>query len=126
MPYDQKLAARVREALSGRADVVEKAMFGGVTFMVAGNMCCGVHRDDLIIRLERTITLEQLASPHVRAWDFMKGPMPGMFAVNSEGCATQNALGKWIGAALEHALSLPPKDKAAPMKSRSISKKGRK
>jgi hypothetical protein len=43
MAYDDSLAARVRRALGGRRDVVEKRMFGGLTFMVAGNMCCGVH-----------------------------------------------------------------------------------
>ena len=52
MAYNDILAARVREALSGRTDVIEKAMFGGVAFMVSGNMCCGVNRTDLIIRLD--------------------------------------------------------------------------
>ena len=79
MPYDQLLAERVRRALEGRADMVEKAMFGGLAFMVSGNMCCGVNRDDLII--DRRTTAEQLNSPHVRSWDFMPTrPMPGMFA----------------------------------------------
>ena len=53
MPYDQLLAERVRRALEDRTDKVEKVMFGGLAFMVSGNMCCGVNRDDLIIRLDR-------------------------------------------------------------------------
>jgi hypothetical protein len=68
MPYDQLLAERVRRALEGRTDMVEKAMFGGLAFMVSGNMCCGVNRDDLIIRLDTRTTAEQLDSPHVRPW----------------------------------------------------------
>ena len=51
MAYDDVIAARVRSALADRNDVIEKAMFGGITFMVSGNMCCGVNRSDLIIRL---------------------------------------------------------------------------
>jgi hypothetical protein len=47
MAYDDALASRVRQALGGRTDVVEKAMFGGLAFMIAGNMCCGVNRNDL-------------------------------------------------------------------------------
>ena len=83
MPYDQLLAEGVRRALEGRTDIVEKPMFGGLAFMVSGNMCCGVNRDDLIIRLDTRTTAEQLDSPYVRPWDFMPSrAMPGMFAVS--------------------------------------------
>jgi TfoX/Sxy family transcriptional regulator of competence genes len=109
MAYDDALAARVRQALSGRVDAVEKPMFGGVTFMVAGNMCCGVHRNDLIIRLDRQTRVEDLGSPYARGWDFMKRPMPGMFAVAGAGCPNQKSVVRWVDLALTHALSLPPK-----------------
>ena len=109
MAYDNLLAGRIRRRLAERTDVVEKAMFGGVTFMVAGNMCCGVNRNDLIIRLDAGTTVQQLDSPHARAWDFMKRPMPGMFAMRSVDCTTQEMVDHWVGLALEHALSLPPK-----------------
>jgi TfoX/Sxy family transcriptional regulator of competence genes len=109
MAYDDQLAARVRRALSDRHDVVEKPMFGGLTFMVAGNMCCGVNRDDLILRLDSKTALEDLDSPHVRLWDFMKRPMPGMFAVTAAGCASQKTVDRWVKLALAHALSIPPK-----------------
>lgn len=118
MAYDDALAARVRHALRRRADVVEKAMFGGVTFMVAGNMCCGVNRKDLIIRLKGDTTLEKLRSPHARAWDFMKRPMRGIFAIAAAGCANQGAVDRWIKLALNHALSLPPRITIAPKKSK--------
>jgi TfoX/Sxy family transcriptional regulator of competence genes len=109
MAYDDLLAARVQRALSDRHDVVEKPMFGGLTFMVAGNMCCGVNRDDLIIRLDAKTALEDLNSPHVRLWDFMKRPMPGMFAVNPAGCANQKTVDHWVKLAIARALSIPPK-----------------
>jgi len=109
MAYDDLLGARVRRALAGRNDVVEKPMFWGLTFMVAGNMCCGVHRNELVIRLDAGTRPGDLHSPHVRAWDFMKRPMRGIFAVSAAGCASQETAGHWVELALGHALSLPPK-----------------
>jgi len=109
MAYDDMLAARMRRALADRIDVVEKRMFGGLTFMVAGNMCCGVNRDDLIVRLDGKTTASDLRSPHVRAWDFMKRPMKGIFAVNPQGSGSQSQVDHWVGIALQHALTLPPK-----------------
>jgi TfoX/Sxy family transcriptional regulator of competence genes len=109
MAYDDLLAARVRRALADRDDVVEKQMFGGLTFMVASNMCCGVHRDELIMRLDGGTKAADLNSPHARAWDFVKGPMRGMFAVSPAGCASDETVGHWVELALRHALSLPPK-----------------
>src|SRR5215472_6436832 len=120
MPYDQLLAERVRHALEGRTDMVEKAMFGGLAFMVSENMCCGANREDLMVRLDRRTTAEQLNSPHVRAWDFMPSrPMPGMFAVSGQGSADQGAVDKWVELALKHATSLPAKIKGT--KSRGAS-----
>src|SRR5215469_6795653 len=109
MAYDESLAVRVRRSLADRADVDEKPMFGGLTFMVAGNMCCGVNRNDLIIRLDAETSVEDLHSPQVRAWDFMKRPMHGIFAVSPAGCATQKTVDRWVELALSHVLSLPPK-----------------
>ncbi len=109
MAYDNKLADRVRRALASRSDVTEKRMFGGLTFMVGGNMCCGVNRDDLILRLDGKTAVEDLGSPDVRAWDFMKRPMKGMFAVGAQGCDSQEGVNRWVGIALRHALTLPPK-----------------
>ena len=71
MAYDQILVGQVRCALKDRKDVVGKAMFGGLTFMVSGNTCCGVHRDDLILRLDARNTVEELNNPHARPWDFL-------------------------------------------------------
>jgi TfoX/Sxy family transcriptional regulator of competence genes len=109
MAYDGSLAARVRRTLKDRTDVIEKRMFGGLTFMVAGNMCCGVNHEDLIVRLDPDISLEDLDNPHIRPWDFMKRPMRGIFAVGPAGCSDQRGCDRWVRLALKHALSLPPK-----------------
>ncbi len=101
MAYDDLLAARVRRTFSDRHDVVEKPMFGGLTFMVAGNMCCGVN--------DAGTALEDLHSAHIRAWDLMKRPMRGIVAVTTAGCARQETVDHWVTLALTHALSLPPK-----------------
>ena len=112
MPFNEAIAGRVRKSLQKRPDVVEKAMFGGITFMVGGNMCCGVHRDDLILRLDPTTPVAALGNSHARMWDFMKRPMPGMFAVAAAGCTDQASVDRLVQMALERALSLPLKTKA--------------
>jgi TfoX/Sxy family transcriptional regulator of competence genes len=107
--YSNALTARVRQTLGARSDVVEKPMFGGLTFMVAGNMSCGVLKEELMIRLAAETTIASLESPHVRVCDFTKRPMRGLFLVSAEGCANQRSVDRWVGLALKHALSLPPK-----------------
>jgi TfoX-like protein len=109
MAYNDLLAARVQRALGDRTDVTEKRMFAGLTFMLAGNMCCGVNHDDLILRLNGKTGAAELDSPHVLAWDFMKRPMKGMFAVGLQGCTSQQAVDDWVGMAVRHALTLPRK-----------------
>jgi TfoX/Sxy family transcriptional regulator of competence genes len=64
MAYDEDLAARVRALLAGRVEVSERQMFGGLTFMIEGNMCCGVNGDELIVRLDPDREDEALARPH--------------------------------------------------------------
>ena len=108
MAYSKAIAARVRRSLAARSDVAEKPMFGGLTFMV-GNMCCGVLREELMIRLGAATTLASLGSPHVRECDLTKRPMRGIFLVSAEGGADQRRVNRWVGLALKHALSLPPK-----------------
>jgi TfoX/Sxy family transcriptional regulator of competence genes len=69
MAYEEQLAARVRTLLANRADVSERKMFGGLTFMIGGNMCCGVNGNELIVRLDPDED-EALARPHARPMDF--------------------------------------------------------
>jgi TfoX/Sxy family transcriptional regulator of competence genes len=108
MAYDEKLAARVRTLLAGRGDVSERKMFGGLTFMVAGHMCCGVHGDELIIRLDPDREDEALTRPHARPMDFTGRPMSGFVTVRPEGLNAAQ-LKRWVREAVARAESLPPK-----------------
>jgi TfoX/Sxy family transcriptional regulator of competence genes len=105
MAYDDKLAARVRAVVADRPDVTERQMFGGLTFMVAGHMCCGVNGDELILRLGPDRAAEALARPHVRPMDLTGR---AFVTVDRQGLAGR-ALARWVEEALAWAESLPPK-----------------
>ena len=108
MAYDEKLAARIRAILADHADVREQKMFGGLTFMVGGHMCCGVNGDELIVRLDPDQENDALARPHARPMDFTGRPMRGFVTVQPEGLkGTQ--LNQWVQEAVARAESLPPK-----------------
>ena len=108
MAYNEKLAARVRALLADRTDVSERTMFGGLTFMVAGHMCCGVNGDELIVRLDPDRGEKALAKPHARPMDFTGRPMRGFVTVQPEGLKGAQ-LGRWVREAVARAESLPPK-----------------
>ena len=95
--FDEQLAQRVRALLDGQPDVAERRMFGGIAFLVAGNMCCGVMRDDLIVRLDRD-TADQLleSDPGVREFDFTGRPMRGWLFVAPEAVAEDADLAAWV------------------------------
>jgi len=109
MAFDEAVAGRVREALRGAPSVVEKRMFGGIAFMVRGNMCCGVIGDRLMLRVGPDGYKAALSRPHARPMDFTGKPMKGMVYVESAGFASSGDLKAWIGTAMEFALSLPAK-----------------
>src|SRR5688572_20211328 len=108
MAYDEKLAARIREALSDRDDVVEKKMFGGLCFMVNGAMCCGLTKTDFMVRVGPDQYEDALAQPHARPMDFTGRPLKGMIYVAPAGLRTQAALAKWIGRGVAFVSALPP------------------
>ena len=95
MAYDEKLAARVRTLLGDRTDVVERKMFGGLTFMVGGRMCCGVNRDELIVRLDPEREDEALARAHARPMDLTGRPMRGFVTIGPKGLGGAR-LNRWL------------------------------
>src|SRR5262252_2406121 len=95
MAYNEELAERVRVVLAERTDVEEKKMFGGLTFMVAGQMCCGVLKDDLIVRIEPGEFDALVAQPHVRPFDFSGRPMQGMLYVEDRALGDPDVLRTW-------------------------------
>ncbi len=109
MAFDVKLAGRIRKRLGKRAGFVEKKMFGGIAFLLNGNMCCGVHGAEMIVRLDPEETDTALSERHTRLFDLTGRPMKGWILVEPKGLATDGQLGKWVRVAAKYAASLPPK-----------------
>jgi TfoX/Sxy family transcriptional regulator of competence genes len=109
MPFDEPLAARIRQQVHGDPAMSERKMFGGLCFMTSGNMCFGVVGDDLMVRVGSDNWKEALEMPFAREMDFTGRSMKGMVYVSSEGLAEDAALRQWLNAGLDYASSLPPK-----------------
>ena len=109
MSFDEDLADRVRLALGTRRGLAEKKMFGGLAFLLRGNMCCGVLKRELIVRVPSDQTDEVLAEPHTRPFDFTGRPLRGFVVVRPAGCEDDNALAEWVDRAVEFASGLPAK-----------------
>lgn len=109
MAFDEKLAERIRLQLGKRKGLTERKMFGGIAFLLRGNMCCGVHGADLIVRLDSAATADALSVPNTRAFDLTGRPMKGWILVQPKGLAGNAALGKWVNTSVKYAESLPPK-----------------
>jgi hypothetical protein len=107
--YDQDLARRIRQVLAGEPDLVEKKMFGGVGFLLRGNMACGVHGDNLIVRVGPERYPEALARPHARVFDMTGRPMVGWVEVAPPGFASSADLRRWIVLGVQHVKTLAPK-----------------
>ena len=108
--YDEELAERVREVLAPRSDVSERRMFGGIAFMLGGNMACGVLGEDLIVRLGDEEGEKALAEDGVRPFDFTGRPMKGIVYVSAVGTANDSGLSEWVDAGADYAASLPAKN----------------
>ena len=109
MAYDEGLAQRIQELLAGRPGLVEKKMFGGVGYMLHGNMACGVNKDDLIVRVAPDSNDELLARPHARQFDLTGRPMKGWILVAAAGYESDADLQEWVDLGVAYALSLPAK-----------------
>jgi len=109
MAYNEELAERVRELLAKRKGVTERKMFGGVAFMLNGNMLCGVRNDDLILRLEPEAGDAALKQKHARPFDLSPRPMRGMVMIAEDGCRQSSKLQRWITKAASFVETLPAK-----------------
>jgi hypothetical protein len=107
--YDEGLADRVRAVLGEDPRLHEQKMFGGLAFMISGNMCVGILGDDLMVRVGRDAYDAALARPHAREMDFTGKPMRGIVFVSAAGTATHADLEAWVDRGLDFAGSLPPK-----------------
>ena len=109
MAYSEELAQRIRDVLGARDGVTEKKMFGGIGWMVNGNMACGTMGDNLLVRLDREDSDRILAEPHVALMQMGARTMRGFFTVDSVAIAGDAELARWVDAGAAYAASLPPK-----------------
>jgi len=108
MAYDEKLVQRLRRALANE-DVVERKMFGRLTFMVSGHMCCGVEDDEMMVRVGPDAYESSLRHSGVKPFDVTGEPMKGMVWVKTEELRSSSQLKNWIEKGLTYVRSLPPK-----------------
>src|SRR5262249_10838394 len=110
MAYDKQLADRIRELLGGEADLTEKRMFGGLAFLIRGNMAVVVsHRGGLMIRIDPTTADELVAQTDARQVEMRGRPMRGLVHVSASDVRTKRELVRCVNLATRHARSLPAK-----------------
>ena len=109
MAYDPGMAERIRNLLADQPGVTEKKMFGGVAFMVDGNMACGVANDEMMLRVGVDGFDELVAQPGVRPFDMTGRPMKGWVLVSHDVIEEDDDLEAWMMRGVAFARSLPPK-----------------
>ena len=109
MAYDEGLAQRVTDELSAEQGLVEKKMFGGIGFLIDGNMACGVNKDDLIVRVGEAGYRTALDAPGVKEFDMTGRPMTGWVSVGPTGYESDEGLAEWVKKGVTFARTLPPK-----------------
>ena len=109
MAYSEDVADRIRTMFGDEASVTERKMFGGLAFMINGNMSLGVLDDILVLRLGEEGSKAALKEPHTKPMDFTGKPMKSMVYVLPEGYKKESDLQAWMQKAIDFAMSLPPK-----------------
>jgi TfoX/Sxy family transcriptional regulator of competence genes len=110
MAYDQDLADRIRELIAGDPDVTEQRMFGGLAFLVAGNMSVAASgQGGLMVRVDPAETDSLVSSPHAARVQMRGRAMQGWLRVEAEGVRTERELEPWVRRGVAYARSLAPK-----------------
>jgi TfoX/Sxy family transcriptional regulator of competence genes len=108
--YDEELADRIREQLAGEDGVTEMRMFGGLAFLIGGNMAVGVSgQGGLMVRVAPDDTDALLEEPHARPFEMRGRSMRGWLRVDAEGVESDGELQPWVERGVVYARSLPPK-----------------
>lgn len=113
MAFDESLAARICDALARRKNVEERRMFGGICFLLNGNLLVGVWKDSLIARLGPDEGETALREPHVRVFDITGRPMRNWVLVERDGIEDDDQLKSWIERAAKFVETLPSKQSSA-------------
>jgi len=109
MAFSEALGERIRQRLARRKNVEEKKMFGGVGFLLNGNVLVGVWKDSLIVRLGPDEGDEALKEPHVKEFDITGRPMKGWVLVEPQGVEDDDQMSAWIQRAVKFVKTLPAK-----------------
>ena len=109
MAYDVNLARRIIDLLQRFPSVDEKKMFGGVAYLIHGNMAVGVHGNDLMVRVGPQNHAEAMKRPHTRVFDMTGKPMSGWVVLAAAGLTDPQVLADWIAQGVAYAQTLPPK-----------------
>ncbi|MEQ8362074.1 MAG: TfoX/Sxy family protein [Cyclobacteriaceae bacterium] len=116
MAYNEKLADRIREKLVVHKKVEEKKMMGGLCFMYKSKMCCGIVKDDLMVRVIESRYEEALSHPYGREMDFTGRPLKGFVFVAPDGFKKEKDLNYWMQMGVEFVDSLPKQKSKKPLK----------
>ena len=111
MAYDETLAERVRKVMGDQRSVSEKKMFGGLSFLLKGNMCCGIVADDLMVRVGPEAYEDALANKHARPMDFTGKPLKGYVYVDKGGTKDARSLRRWVERGVVFVSTMPAKKK---------------
>ena len=110
MAYDEALADRIRALLATDPDVVEKKMFGGLAFLIGGNMSVSASgQGGLLLRCDPEETDALVNGPHADRFEMRGRAMNGWLRVEAEGVETDDELARWVAVGVDYARSLPPK-----------------
>ncbi len=110
MAYDEDLANRIRELIADDPDVTEKRMFGGLAFLVGGNMSVAASgQGGLMVRVDPAQTDALVSKPHAGPFEMRGRAMQGWLRIDAEGVRTKRQLEPWVTRGVAYARSLPPK-----------------
>ena len=109
MAYDEPLEKRLHELVAKRNDFHVQKMFGGVGFLLRGNMCLGIWKDNLILRLGETQAKNALKKKNVKPFDITGRAMKGWVMVAPEGMKSKETLRRWVTQAIDFVSQLPRK-----------------
>ena len=113
MAYNESLAQRLSDLIKGRKGFYPQKMFGGIGFLLNGNMSFGVYQDYLILRLGEDQASSALKKKHVKPFDITGRPMKGWVMVHIDGANGEKNLTNWIKGAISFVKTLPPKGRTS-------------
>lgn len=102
MAYNEKLATRIRERLTGLPNIEEKKMMGGLAFMYNGKMCVGIFRDQLMCRIDPAFHEEAIKKKGCKTMDFSNRSMIGYVVIGGSGMSSKKDFDYWINLSLKY------------------------